>query len=167
MRLAYGRALRPILIAFVPVLLVEVAVTELLVPVAELRLLLFAVSAAFLVWYLGLIASVTARSHTLSGRELTLRCMVFDVIEVPLEHLERVSVGRRSGIKRSVEYSSADETLAMSVLGSTNVTLEFRRAITTGGDREHGPVRRVQFAVDEPEAAAAHLRPLAAAAGAG
>lgn len=146
-RLTYHSQLRPLLIALLPVSVLELVVVELLVPWAPVRVVLLVVSAYFVLWLLGLIASMTVRPHWIDADRLALNCMTFGSLTVPLGGRVAARSIRVGGRRRNVEVD--DDELTVSVMGSANVELEFDQPVAVGGDLACR-VRRVRFYADRP-----------------
>lgn len=155
--LRYGRQLRPLLIVLIPISLLEIAVVELLVPLMWLRIVLLVASLYFVFWLLGLVASMTVRPHTVADKALTIRCMTFAAVGVPLDRLVSVMPERVGGMKRSVVLE--DDTLTVSIMGSANLTLGFASPVALMGDGD-GSATRVRLSVDDLRGALELLRPL-------
>lgn len=144
----YGRQMRPLLIALLPVSVVEMVVIELLVPWTAVRIVLLVASAYFCFWLVGLVASMWARPHWVAPGRLVLNCMTFASLSVPLETVTKVRPVRVSGMKHSVDVE--DEDVTVSIMGSANVEVEFATPVPVTGDRPC-TARRVRFYADRPQ----------------
>lgn len=144
----YGRQMRPLLIALLPVSIVEMVVIELLVPWTAVRVALLVASAYFCFWLIGLVASMWARPHWVAPGRLVLNCMTFATLTVPLTTVTKARSVRVSGMKHSVAVE--DEDVTVSVMGSANVEVEFATPVAVTGDRQC-TARRVRFYADRPQ----------------
>ncbi|MEV4420878.1 hypothetical protein AB0L40_12995 [Patulibacter sp. NPDC049589] len=145
---SYGRQLRPLLLALLPVSILELVVVELVVPWTAVRIVLLVASAYFCLWLLGLVASMWVRPHWVADGRLALNCMTFASLHVPLERVVGVRAVRVSGMPRSVEVDG--DVLTVSVMGAANVELELEVPVAITGDRPCD-ARRVRFYADRPQ----------------
>lgn len=144
----YGRQMRPLLLALLPVSIVEMVVIELLVPWTLVRVVLLVASAYFCFWLVGLVASMWTRPHWVAPGRLTLNCMTFATLNVPLTNVANVRGVRISGMKHSVEVG--DGTVTVSIMGSANVEVELDSPVWVTGGRQCS-IHRVRFYADRPQ----------------
>lgn len=139
----------------------ETAVVHVLLPWETTRWVLLAVSVYALFWVLGSGLSLFQHPHLLHDDELVLRFGHLHAIAVPLAGLV--------GVRRSVEAEHArtvsrdGDRLVVSVMGDTDVELRFDPPVHLAG--QDGPVTRVAFWVDDPQAVVRLLRDRAVPAG--
>ena len=119
-----------------------------------LRWTLFVIGVYALVWFVAFACSLRQRPHLLRESELVLRFGHFRSTVVPLAGLTGVRSAVVAGHRRTVVLDG--DRLAVSVMGDTNVELQFDPGtVVEGQDRA---VSRLLFYADEPRKVVALLR---------
>lgn len=161
--LAYGREQVLLLAVVTPLTIVEVAAVEFLVPWAGLRLVLLVAGVWSTVVMAGYVAASRVRPHTVGATHLRVRCALAADLLVPLDQVLAV---RR--IRASAEYglSVAGDVVTVGVAGQVVLAVRLAGPLEDGDPAVRGALE-VRFAVDDPAAALAVLRPAVARAASG
>ncbi|WP_448640232.1 hypothetical protein [Geodermatophilus sp. URMC 63] len=154
--IGYERALRPMAVTFLVVLVLELVVVELAVPWPGVRAALLVVGVWSLLAVAGIAAGNVVRPHVVTATTLRLRSGTWADVAVPLERVAGAGVRRRAAPDRTVAVT--DGVLTMGVGGGTTVDVALIGPTDlTDGRRAH-VVSAVRFAADDPAAAVAAIR---------
>ncbi len=148
----YGDSVRIVMIGLIVVSAIEVVVMELVVPWPTIRFVLLVLGIYGLVWMVGFAAAVWIRPHTIGPRGLRLRYGYRADVTIPIEKLASAREHLKGSHQKTLEH--ADGTVAVAVMGVTNVCVELREPydVDLGRSGIHR-ISRVRFRADDPATA--------------
>jgi hypothetical protein len=159
--IGYDRALRPLVVTFLALSVLELVVVEVAVPWPTVRLVLLVGGVYTVLFAAGLAAANVVRPHLVTAHDLRLRSGTWADVAVPLDRVATVTARRRAAPDRTVAV--VDEVLTMGIGGGTTVDVALREPTLLTVGRRTRAVRTVRFAADDPQAAVAAVRAALAA----
>ena len=135
---------------------VETVVVHVLLTWPPLRWGLLVLSVYGVLGLLAFDATMRQHPHVLRGGELLLRSGHFRTVRVPVEDVAQVRRHVRNDHRRTVE--TADDRVAVSFMGGTDVELRYGSPTVVDIDGRRSAVERVSFSVHDPAAAVSLLR---------
>ena len=154
--LAYNGLDRAVIWTITAVGVVETVVVHVLVSWPPLRWSLLVLSVYGVLGLLAFDATMRQHPHLLRDGELLLRSGHFRTVRVPVEDVGQVRKHVRNDHGRTVE--TADDRVAVSFMGGTNVELRFASPAVVDVDGRPAAVERLSFSVHDPAAAVSLLR---------
>jgi hypothetical protein len=153
----YGATHKTFLIVMMVLGPVEIALAELLVPWAWLRIVLMVLAVYGVVWLFGFYAGVHTRPHYIDAERLVVRSGHLAAVSVPVAAIR--AVRRESHAKYKGLVSVVDGVVAVPGMSGTGltVTLEPDSSVHIQG-RGTVPAREVRFDADEIDAAGKSIR---------
>ncbi|RBY78333.1 hypothetical protein DQ238_12735 [Geodermatophilus sp. TF02-6] len=148
--LGYAGRFGVVLVVLTVLGVLETGVLHVLVLWETVRWGLVVVSVYALVWSVGFASSPRQHPHLLRDGELVLRSGHLHAFAVPLSGLVAARRSVVSDHRRTVVHDG--ERLVVSVMGDPNVELRLDPPVRVAG--REGPVARVAFWVDDPQAVA-------------
>lgn len=153
----YSRGLRPLLLVVLGLVVVEGAVVELVLGfLLGNNVWVWIVAALHLyavVWFAGLIASLTYRPHLVGAHALLLRDSVFNEVTVPYEAIADVRSVTRPNLGRSGFTVDEGSGSALLAYGDATVRLSLRPSLAVRlNGRPTGPLTELAVSADDPAA---------------
>ncbi|GAA0718179.1 PH domain-containing protein [Dactylosporangium roseum] len=149
----YIKPLNAVLWAFIIVSAVETVAFHLILPWPVVRLAVDLLSVYGLVWMFGILAAYKVHLHVVDDRGIRLRHGFFIDVLIPWADIAAVRPGRKF-LAGSGTVQVEHDTVHIVVSGQTNMEIELRRPVAVSLKKVDGPVRRVRFYADDPEALA-------------
>ncbi|WP_432986008.1 PH domain-containing protein [Dactylosporangium sp. CA-233914] len=147
----YSRPLNAVLWAFIIVSAVETVAFHIILPWPVVRLVVDILSVYGLVWMFGIVAGYKIHLHVVDEQGVRLRHGFFIDVLIPWEDIADVRP-RRKFLAGSGTVQVESDSVNIVVSGQTNLEIELRRPVAVPLKKVDGPVQRVRFYADDPDA---------------